>query len=197
MIITDEKNGMYQASITMVNDEVEGFNPIEIVKMIINLTRLDIMVEEIQTMREDRYDMNTIYKILAEGKEGNPMRNGPKWRARVMMVMKEILMRVLQTSSIPDMYRTHQKIIENFIKENRWTEDQEMIGIGWVETTAKLTCAKCKMTKRQGQNFKLRMEIFETQKKLNIRGKEDAKIGKKIYFITEMLARVKASDVTQ
>ena len=183
MIITREKSGIYDTNIKMRNNEVEGMNPIDVAKMVINLARLDIMIEEIETIREDRYDMNEIYQILKNNTEGNPMRNGPRWRARVMSMMKEIFGQIMQTSKLPDMYITHQKVIENFIKENKWTEEQEMVIIGWVETTKEYTWARCKMTKRQGQNFKLRMEIFEMQKALSVRGKKDAQIGKKINLL--------------
>ena len=184
MIITEENEKIYTANIVMRSKEVGGTNPLETIKMLINLMRLDIMICEIQTIREDRYDMNKLYNLILEENAGNPMRNGPKWRARVMMLMKEIFMQIIQSSNIPDLYNTHHKIIEKFIKENRWTEDQEMIGIGWVETTKDKICAYGKMVKRQGSDIKLRMEIFETQKRLSIKGKEDAGIGKKIKFIS-------------
>ena len=180
MILTEEKGGLYVANMRMLNREIEGMNPVDVAKMMINLTRLDIMIEEIKTVREDRYDMNEVYRMLNNNEEGNPMRHGARWRARVMMVVKEIFNRILHAGNVTDMYNNHRRVIENFIKENRWTEDQELIGIGWVETTTNYTYARSKLTKRQGQNFHLRLEIFETKKQLIQKVRKDAEIGKKI-----------------
>ena len=177
MILTLEENGMYNSSILLMNKEVEGLHPIDITKMGINLTRLDILIDEIKTIREDICDQNEVYKMIERAEDGNLMRNGRNWRARGMMVMKEVFYRVMQAKKVTEMYRTHQRVIENFIKENRWTEEQELVGVGWVETTKEFTCIKTKMTKRQGHNFDLRLEIFETKRKICQRYKKESETG--------------------
>ena len=177
MLITANNEGIYEASITMLNKEVANYNPVDIAKMGIALTRIDIMATEISTVREEIFDLNDIYKILEGNNVGNPMRNGANWRARVMTVMKEILGSILQSSNITETYMKHYKVIHNFISENTWTENQEMITIGWVETNRTNTIVKCQMTKRCGHDFNLRMKIFETKKRITRKCKENNDIG--------------------
>ena len=178
MIITEKNNNVYTSSIKLLNQELENQNPIDTIEMGLILTKIDIHIEEIETIRADAIDQNDLYKLLEEGGEGNPMRNGAIWRARVMKLTKDILNEILQSSKIPAAYQKHKKVLENIIKENKWTETMEFIAVGWVETNERNTWVHSKLTKRTGGNIEARMQIFKTKTMIANKCKKKTQLSK-------------------
>ena len=178
MIITEEEKGVYTSSIKMLNQEVDEHNPVDTIEMGLILTKIDIYIEEIQTVREDPINQNDLYKIIENGEEGNPMRNGAAWRARVMKLVKDVFSEIIQSSKIPKTFLKHRKLLMNIIKENKWTEMMEFVAVGWVETNDKHTWVHCKMTKRIGGNFEARMQIFKTKTTIANRCKKITQLSK-------------------
>ena len=166
MIITEKDKEVYSSSIKMLNQEINEQNPIDTIEMGLVLTKIDIFIEEIQTVRENPINQNELYEIIERGTEGNPMRNNADWRARVMKLTRDVFNEIIQASKIPETYRKHKKMLKNIIKENKWTERMEFVAIGWVESNDKHTWVNCKMTKRSGSNCEARMEILKTKTKI-------------------------------
>ena len=178
MIITEVNNGVYTSSIKLLNQELKNQNPIDTIEMGITLTRIDILIEETPTVKEDPINQNELYRLIEEGDKGNPMRNGAAWRARVMKLTKDIFNEIMQSSKIPETYKQHSKLLQNIIKENKWTEAMEFVTVGWVETNDKNAWVNCKMTKRMGGNFEARMKIFQTKMKIAKECKRKTKLSK-------------------
>ena len=163
MIITEKTNGVYTSSIKMLNQEINNQNPMETIEMGITLTKIDIYTSEIETIKEEPINQNELYKLIEEGENGNPMQNGAMWRARVMKLTRDVYHEIIQSSKIPETYKSHKKLLQNILKENKWTENMEFITIGWVETNKKHTWVNSKMTKRSENNFGAKLEIFKTK----------------------------------
>ena len=180
MLITEENNGVYASSIKLMNNELENQNPIDTIEMGLTLTKIDILVEEIQTVREEPINQNDLYKLIEEGDKGNPMQNGAMWRARVMKLTKDVFYEIMHSSKIPETYKQHSRMLQNVIKENKWTESMEFVAVGWVETNEKYAWVCNKMTKRMGGNFEARMEIFKTKTKVLNECKKKTKLSKNI-----------------
>ena len=185
MLITEKINDVYVSSIKFLNQEIDNQNPIDTAEMGIILTKIDIMLEEVFTVKEDPINQNELYRILHENDVGNPMRNGAMWRARVMKLTRNIFEEIMQSSKIPETYENHRKLLENIIKENKWTEEMEFITVGWIETNDKYTWANCKMTKRIGNNLEARMEIFKTKTMIAKECKKKTQLSKSESFITK------------
>ena len=184
MIITEENNGIYKSCIKLVNQEVNNQNPIDTIDMAITLTKIDIYIEEINTIRDVPTNQNELYKLLENGNEGNPMQNGAIWRARVMKLTKDLFNEIIQSSKIPETYGKHKKVLKNIIKENKWTESMEFISVGWVETNSQNSWVHSKMTKRAGCNFEAKLEIFQTKTKIAKKCVKETKMSKllKLYL---------------
>ena len=189
MIITEVNNGVYKSCIKLVNQEVNNQNPIDTIDMGITLTKIDIYVEEISTVRDVPTNQNELYKILENGDEGNPMQNGAIWRARVMKLTKDLFNEIIQSSKIPETYMKHRKVLKNIIKENKWTESMEFISVGWVETNNQNSWVHSKMTKRAGCNFEAKLEIFQTKTTIAKKCKKETKMSKllKLYLYKRKL----------
>ena len=122
MLITEKEKEVYTSCIKLTNQEINNQNPIDTVEMGLTLTKIDILIEEIDTVRDDPINQNDLYNIIERGDEGNPMQNGAAWRARVMKLTKDLFREILQSSRIPENYLKHKKVLQNIIKENKWTE---------------------------------------------------------------------------
>ena len=180
MIITDKNKEVYTSCIKLTNQEINNQNPIDTIEMGLTLTKIDIYIEEIETVREDPINQNDLYKIIESGSEGNPMQNGAGWRARVMKLTKDIFYEIIQSSKIPENYQKHKKLLRNIIKENKWTEKLEFIAVGWVETDNQHAWVHSKMTKRTGFNYDAKMEIFQTKTRITNECKRKTNLGKRI-----------------
>ena len=181
MLITRKIRDVYTSNIKMTNQEIKSQNPMETAKMGMILTKIDIMIAEIDTIRAEPFNQKELYKIIENNEEGNPMSNGAEWRARTMKIIRETFYEIICSSNIPENYKKHEKMLKNVIKENRWTEKMEFVAVGWVETDNQHTWTKSKMTKRSGSNFEARMEIFETKTKVAIKCQENTQLGKYVY----------------
>ena len=182
MLITEKEKEVYTSCIKLTNQEINNQNPIDTVEMGLTLTKIDILIEEIDTVRDDPINQNDLYNIIERGDEGNPMQNGAAWRARVMKLTKDLFREILQSSRIPENYLKHKKVLQNIIKENKWTEKMEFIAIGWVESNDQHVWVHSKMTKRVGFNWEAKMEIFQTKTRIANECKKRTKLGKKIYL---------------
>ena len=178
MIITDEEKGVYTSCIKLTNQEVKNQNPIDTIEMGMTLTKIDIYIEEIKTVRDAPTNQNEIYKIIENGEEGNPMQNGAIWRARVMKLTKDIFNEIIQSSKIPENYEKHKKMLQNIIKENKWTERMEFVAVGWVETDEQNVWVHSKMAKQAGCNLNAKLEIFQTKTMIAKRCKKKTKMSK-------------------
>lgn len=166
MILCSVENGIYEGSIFVQNGEIEEREVTEIVEMGIVLTKIDIMLHEIVTIRSDCVDHAQIYKILEDKENGNIMKSGTIWRSRAMKTLKIIFHEVIQASRILEMYETHKNVLTNFIEMNQKNENQEHIGIGWIERFDKHIKVKTKMTKKDCHHIDQRVEIFQTKTKI-------------------------------
>ena len=91
MFLTSKNDGIYNSNIHVQNREIEEREVTELVRMGIILTKIDIMVQEISTIRTDCTDQAQMYKILENKENGNIMMCGAIWRSRAMKTIKTIL----------------------------------------------------------------------------------------------------------
>ena len=91
-------------------------------------------------------------------------------------------MTIMQAGKLPEMYSNHQKVLDNFVRMNKWAEGQEHIGCAWVESFDKHVRVKIKLTKRNQKYFEQRLNIFKTKTELVKRCDENGKIGKQFYL---------------
>ena len=166
MLTCKMNDGIYEGAIVVMNKEIEGRNVEEIVQMGITLVKIDIIINEIQVVRIETPDVAQMYKILENNEGGNIMRNGNAWRGRAIKTIKTIFMEIMQASNITETYDNHKKILEDFIKMNAKNERLEHVGIGWAESNEKCVRVHVKMTKRDCNHIKQRIEIFQTKTKI-------------------------------
>ena len=183
MILCRERNGIYEGSVMLMSEkEIDGKEPMEIVRMITNLARIDIVLEEIVTARTEVQDYAQMYKILEE-KDGNIMMSGSIWRGRAVETVQMIFNTIVQSGNITETYDTHEEVLNNFLENTRWNEKMDFISIGWIENYEGKVKVKFKMTKRNSDFIEQRLELFKTKAKLVTKYKETSNLGKKIEFI--------------
>ena len=166
MITCTENDGIYEGCLIVQNREIEDRSVTELIQMGITLMKIDIMIHEIKTIRSDCLDQAQMYKILEDSENGNIMKCGAEWRSRAMKTLKLVFLEVVQGSKIIEMYEMHQKVLENFIKMNQKNENQEYIGIGWVEATERNIKIKSKVTKKDCNHIAQRVEIYQTKTRI-------------------------------
>ena len=166
MITCNVDKGIYEGSLLVQNGEIEGREATEMIKMGIVLTKIDIMLHEIVTVRSDCADHAQMYKILEDNKNGNIMKCGTAWRSRAMKTLKLVFLEIVQASKILEVYETHQNVLLNFIQMNQKNENQEYIGIGWIEVYEKHVKIKTKLTKKDCEHIAQRVEIYQTKTKI-------------------------------
>ena len=130
------------------------------------MAKVDIILSEVSTIRTTVKDFAQMYKLIENLEAGNLVLNGSIWKSKVFTTVKEVFMTVLQSSKIPETYDLHQKILDNFIRMNKWSEGQEHIGCGWVEDFDKHVRVKIKFTKRNQKYLEQRLKIFKTKAKI-------------------------------
>ena len=177
MILCDVNNGIYEGNILVQSGEIEERDVTEIVEMGIVLTKMDIMLHEIVTIRSDCVDHAQMYKILEDKENGNIMKSGTAWRSRAMKTLKIIFLEVVQASRILEMYEAHKAVFTNFIEMNQKNEGQEHIGIGWIELFDKHIKVKTKMTKKDCNHIAQRVEIFQTKTRILKSCEETSQLG--------------------
>ena len=178
MFLTSKSNGIYNSNIHVQNREIEDRDVTDLVKMGIVLTKIDIMSQEIKTIRTECTDQAQMYKILEDKNNGNIMMCGAVWRSRVMKTIKTILLEIVQGGKMLETYENHQDVLENFIKMNQKNESQEYIGIGWVESQEKNVTIRTKLTKKDCNHIEQRVEIYQTKAKILRECKENKFMGK-------------------
>ena len=178
MLICTLEDGKYEGSILLLNKEIEDRSVEDIVKMIITLAKVDIILAEVGTIRTEVKDYAQMYKLLENLEMGNILLNGARWKSRTFVVINEVFTNILQAGKLPENFDLHQKVLDNFIKMNKWTEGQEHIGCGWIESYDKHVRAKVKLTKRNQNFINQRMEIFKTKTELVKHCQEREKTGK-------------------
>ena len=177
MITCFVSNGIYEGCILVQNREIEDRQVTELIQMGLTLTKIDIMIHEIRTVRSDLVDHAQMYKILEETDAGNIMKNGTVWRSRAMKTLQVTFMEVMQASKILEAYENHCTVLNNFIIMNQKNENQEYVGIGWVETFEKCVKIKTKLTKKDCNHIQQRIEIFQTKTKILKECKESEHLG--------------------
>ena len=166
MITCNVSNGIYDGSILIQNGEIDGRDVTELVKMGLVLTKIDIMLHEIMTIRSDCVDHAQMYKILEDKENGNIMKCGTIWRSRAMKTLKVVFLEIVQASKILEVFETHQNVLINFIEMNQKNENQEYIGIGWAEVFEKHVKIKTKLTKKDCNHIDQRVEIYQTKTRI-------------------------------
>ena len=184
MLTCSVENGIYEGSITVMSKEIDGKDVTEVVQMGITLVKVDILTNEIKAVRIQTLDVAQMYKIIEMKECGNIMRNGEVWRGRTIRTIKTVLVEVLQASNLIETYDMHKKVFENFIQLNAKNENQEHVGIGWAEVNDKQVKIHVKLTKRDCNHIKQRIEIYQTKTKILQGCKENENIGrpKSIYL---------------
>ena len=183
MFICNESNGIYESNIQVQNREIEDRDVTELVTMGIVLTKIDIMVHEIKTIRSDCTDYAQMYKVIEDRESGNIMRCGAVWRSRAMKTLKLVLLEIIQGGNMLEAYETHKNVLENFIQMNQKNEKQEYIGIGWAETYDKNVMIRTKITKKDSNHIDQRVEIYQTKTRILKENKENKNLGKMKIFI--------------
>lgn len=178
MFICKENDGIYECNIQIQNREIEDREVTDLVQMGIVLTKIDIMIHEIKTIRSDCTDHAQMYKILDDKENGNIMRCGAIWRSRAMKTLKVTFLEIVQGGKMLEVYETHQNMLENFIRMNQKNESQEYIGIGWVEAHEKFVTIKTKLTKKDCNHMTQRVEIYQTKTKILKECKENKNLSK-------------------
>ena len=148
MFLTSKNDGIYNSNIHVQNREIEEREVTELVRMGIILTKIDIMVQEISTIRTDCTDQAQMYKILEDKENGNIMMCGAIWRSRAIKTIKTVLLDIVQGGKMLEAYESHQNVLKNFIKMNQKNESQEYIGLGWIESQEKNITIRTKLTKK-------------------------------------------------
>ena len=177
MLICTLSEGIYEGSILLVGKEIEDRDAEEIIKMVITMAKVDIILNEVGTVRIQVKDHAQVYKLIENLEAGNPLLNGSTWRSRVFTTVKETFMTVLQSSKIPETYDLHHKVLDNFVRMNKWCEGQEHIGCGWVENCEKHVRVRIKFTKRRQEFLPQRMKIFKTKMEIIKKCEDNEKIG--------------------
>ena len=177
MLICTLSNGIYEGSILLIGKEIEDKSVEEVIKMVITMAKVDIILNEVGTVRIQVKDHAQVYKLLENLEAGNLLLNGSTWRSRTFATVKETFMTVLQSSKIPEVYDLHHKVLNNFVRMNKWCEGQEHIGCGWVENCDKHARVRIRLTKRKQEFLPQRMEIFKTKMEVIRRCEENDKIG--------------------
>ena len=177
MFLTSENNGIYNSNIYVQNREIEDREVTDLVQMGIVLTKIDIMIQEISTIRSDCTDQAQMYKLLEDKDSGNIMLCGAIWRSRAMKTIKTILLEIVQGGKMLEIYENHKNVLENFIKMNQKNEQQEYIGIGWVESQEKSIQIRTKLTKKDCNHIEQRVEIYQTKTKILRECKENKSLG--------------------
>ena len=183
MLICTENNGIYEGSVLLLNKEIEDQNVEDVIKMGITLAKVDIILAEVGTIRSEVGDYAQMYRLVENLDAGNILLNGSTWKSKTFVTIKEVFMTIMQAGKLPEMYNNHQKVLDNFVRMNKWTEGQEHIGCAWVESFDKHVRVKVKLTKRNQKYFEQRLNIFKTKTELVKRCNEDNKIGKQILFL--------------
>ena len=183
MFICSENNGSYESNLQIQSREIEDRNVTELVEMGLTLTKIDIMLHEIKTIRSECKDHAQMYKILEDKENGNIMRCGAIWRSRAMKTLEVTFLEIVQGGKMLEIYEAHQNVLENFIIMNQKNENQEYIGIGWAESKDKVVTIKTKITKKDCNHMEQRVEIYQTKTRILRECKEGDIIGK--YFIVE------------
>lgn len=178
MLLCELKNGIYEGTIKVQNNEVEERNVQNIIKMGIVLMKIDIMIVEVRTVRLEVKDHAQMYKLLEDMENGNIMRCGDIWRGRAMNTIEHIFMNIIQASKILEMYDMHEKVLTNFVQMNQKNEGQEHMSLGWIETFDKHIEVRIKMTKRDCNHIQQRIEICRTKVQILENLNENEKIGK-------------------
>ena len=158
-----------------MNKEIEGKEVVELIQMVTTLMRTDIFIEEVPTMKANMKDFHTVYKIMEE--PGNLMLHGSLWRARAMETIKQVFMTIMTSGKIIETYETYKDFLEKFISENKCTERQEFVKVGWVESFEKNVKIQVKMTKRSSDFIQQRIEIFKTKVQILKRCQKKYKLG--------------------
>ena len=186
MLICTLSDGIYEGSILLVSKEVEDRTVEDIIKMVITMAKVDIILSEVGIIRTTVKDYAQMYKLIENLEAGNLVLNGSVWKSKVFVTVKETFMTVLQSSKIPEMYDQHQKVLDNFVRMNKWSEGQEHIGCGWVEDFNKHVRVKIKFTKRNQKYLEQRLTIFKTKAKIVNECSKNNTNGKKNYFIRKL-----------
>ena len=177
MFITSKSEGIYNSNIHVQNREIEEREVIELVQMGLTLTKIDIMIHEISTIRTDCTDQAQMYKILEDEENGNIMMCGAIWRSRAIKTIKTVLLDIVQGGKMIEAYESHQNVLKNFIKMNQKNEGQEYIGLGWVESQEKNISIRTKITKKDCNHIAQRVEIYQTKAKILKECKENKFMG--------------------
>ena len=177
MLICTLSEGIYNGSILLIGKEIEDRSVEDVIKMVITMAKVDIILAEVGTVRTEVKDHAQIYKLIENLEAGNLLLNGGIWRSRAFATVKETFMTVLQSSRFPDMYDLHHRVLNNFVRMNKWCENQEHIGCGWVENFDKHVRVKIQFTKRKQEFLPQRMKIFKTKLEISKRCNENDTIG--------------------
>ena len=183
MLICTLSEGIYEGSILLIGKEIEDRTVEDIIKMVITMAKVDIILNEVGTVRIEVKDHAQVYKLIENLEAGNLLLNGSAWRSRAFVTVKETFMTILQSSRIPEMYDLHCRVLDNFIRMNKWSENQEHIGCGWVEDFDKHVRVKIQFTKRKQEFLPQRMKIFKTKMDIVRKCNENREIGKKLYLL--------------
>ena len=182
MLICTLSEGIYEGSILLIGKEIENRSVEDIIKMVITMAKVDIILSEVGTVRIEVKDHAQVYKLVENIEAGNLLLNGSTWRSRVFVTVKETFMTILQSGRIPETYDLHQKVLDNFVRMNKWSENQEHIGCGWVEDFDKHVRVRIQFTKRKQEFLPQRMKIFKTKMDIVKKCKKNNEIGKKYIF---------------
>ena len=174
MLLCQLKDGIYEGSIMVQNKEINGIEVEGIIQMVTNLAKIDVCLNEIQTMKVEVKDLAQMYKLLEE-ERGSMMLNGAIWRGRTMETIRKIFNTIIQASSITDAYENHEKVIKSFLRKIKWSEKMEFISVGWVEGYDGKIKVNFKMTKRNTDFIKQRIELFNVKTKIANKYKENTK----------------------
>ena len=186
MILSREQNGIYEGSIMLTSEkEIDGKEPIEIVRMVTKLAKIDIVLNEVIAAKANVQDYAQMYKILEE-KEGNIMMSGNVWRGRTIETVRMIFNTIVQSGNITEAYSTHEEVLNNFLENTAWSEKMDFISIGWIENYEGKVKVKFKMTKRNSDFIDQRLEIFKTKTKLVTKCKETNNLGKKTLLTSKL-----------
>ena len=177
MFVCSQNNGIYESNLHVQNREIEARDVTVLVQMGITLSKIDIMLHEIKTIRSDCKDYAQMYKILEDKENGNIMRCGEVWRSRAMKTLEVTFLEIVQSGKMIETYEAHQNVLENFIWMNQKNESQEYIGIGWAETSDRHVTIRTKLTKKDCNHMAQRVEIYQTKTKILKDCKENELIG--------------------
>ena len=177
-----KNDGIYEGSVLLVNKEIEDRSVEDVVRMVITLAKVDIILEEVGTIRSVVQDFAQMYKLIEGLDTGNILLNGSTWKSKAFVTIKEVFMTIMQSGKLTETYDNHQKVLDNFVRMSKWTDGQEHIGCGWVESYDKHVRVRIKFTKRSQEFLEQRINIFKTKTELIRKCNDNNKLGKiKIY----------------